>query len=416
MSGSYDDPVGLRIAWDGQTSGLTPDAWLGIWYKTSDFVLHDITHSEAVELNDEDETIAISLSSGTYTYNVVLVSQVGLWDLKGYFIVSDSGGTWQEVETSVDTTDGLTGTWVSVDLTPDGAYSDASVNPEFRDGSVAITANGVKAIRFRKLITVSNAGNDLYALHLYGNPSPTTAQDCFSFWSAVANTPLEHALLDFGTVNRSSSADVRFRINNHSTTAGENIVITSEALTDDGTYPNSGQFLFSADGGTTFAATVTIPYISPSGISSVIIARRVQHVNSAAGLWCGRFKASSTSTDGPQYAGYAYWYFGDTVTTGAPTPHIWHVTPNHGVEGDEFTLYGTGMGTSAADLTGYVTYNGFTGIGVVSWTRVTGTANATNGSRTITSTSADPEHNELVLTVPPPAGFSTLSLEVNTDA
>lgn len=420
MSGSYADPLAPRIAWDADTDAASYYRWQGFYYKSGAGSATNISSANAALLNDETAAATVDLGAGTFTYYIGIYNKDTLWDALAYFVVSDSGGTWDAVETSVDTTNGYDGTWTVRDATPDGAYTNAAVNPDYRDSAKAVaSATEVKGIRFKKTVTVSNAGAKIYAMHVYGYPKAASASTAklYEFWDPTADTRLAAAAADFGTVPRSSSADVRFRIKNlHSVTAN-NIVVSNETLTDDATHPNSGQFLFSIDNGATFSATVTISSINAGSISSVIIARRVQHVNSATGAWCGRWRAESDRPTYDQYAGFFYWYFGDTSSSAVATPHIWYITPTHAEVGDAITIVCTGAGTSQAALTGTIAFDATSGGTATSWTRVAGGANAVNSSRTIVASSntADPEHNVIVVNVPSVSPPTSL-VKVSTDA
>ena len=92
---------------------------------------------------------------------------------------------------------------------------------------------------------------------------------------------------------------------------------------------------------------------------------------------------------------YEYGYFGD-VEADTPTPHLWFIRPASVTQGDVATVYGHGFGSS-----GNVILDGDT-ITPDSWTTVSAGSDAYTGDREIDSITGtvDPEHDEVVFTVP----------------
>jgi len=201
------------------------------------------------------------------------------------------GTTWQGlwVDSSVDTTNGLNGTWVNRYANPAGWYSAGQpINPGYRFPTAVAAATGVKAIKFR--------GN-LYAwgaIHLYGVITTGQNPDRLALWHPTLDAQVGAAYFDWGSALRGTTADLTFRVKNLSATLSANTITCSvDALTD--TAPTVvGQHTLSADA-ITFAATASAGTLAPSTISGIMTLRRTTASNAALALWALRVNAAAAS-------------------------------------------------------------------------------------------------------------------------
>ena len=214
-----------------------------------------------------------------------------LRDLVGMWAVgTNSGapsGTVFTAQTSVDTTNGVDGTWVTYISSFTVAQN---YKPSFRNNIALSNATGVKAVRVR----CTNAGNQGYLVHLYGKPS--AASDRIELWHPTLDQQLGNtaAYLDWGNRPVSTTETRQFRIKNLSSLATANtITVGLEAMTDAApTYVS--QHTFSYNGGA-YASTVTIPNLTAGQVSAVIDIRQTLVSNAALGLWAQRVYANVTS-------------------------------------------------------------------------------------------------------------------------
>ncbi len=146
----------------------------------------------------------------------------------------------------------------------------------------------VKAIRIFPTLYVFPvpAAGWLY-LHLYGEPdTEALGSDHLQAWRADQDMRLGGATLSWGDVPLGSSSDKAFRLKNQSSssTANDISIYASSDLFAPSPLPAS-QFVFSIDGGTTWATTVTMGAIGPGTISPEILIRRVTTLDAPLGSW-----------------------------------------------------------------------------------------------------------------------------------
>lgn len=243
--------------------------------------------------------------------------------LRGIFITTYPAD-WYRIETSVDTTNGLDGTWTlldeyvlgtnvpliegltSVNLLTGARGTQTAISPKdyYRllqhdntdgvgimplAGVAARNVSGVRIYPYRDRKNPSS-GNSLplhsMHLHLYGEPD-TEAQgsDYLQGWRADSDMRLGGATLNFGDVPLSSSSDKQFRIKNQSAShTANNVVISASDLMFYPIPSPAAQFVFSLDG-MTWTSSVTVSAIGPGTVSSVIYVRRVTPANAALTTW-----------------------------------------------------------------------------------------------------------------------------------
>jgi hypothetical protein len=248
-----------------------------------------MTNAELVSLNDEADTTVSQFGS---PWKLCLIFPE-LRDLDGYF--RNISGKQLTVETSVDTTNGFDGTWVTLSAsTGETAVNTVSTKPNYRTGIASSTVLAIRAIRFGG--QYQNFGtSDFRSVHLYGEPVPGENPNRLALWHPTLDQRVTPAYFDWGNVPRSSSADRTFRVKNLSASLTANSVrVAMEALSD--TTPSvPAQHTLSADG-TTFLAQVNIGALAPGAISAPLTLRRITPSNAVLSLWSFRVFAESTTT------------------------------------------------------------------------------------------------------------------------
>lgn len=226
-------------------------------------------------------------------------------DISGYHIGNyrpNSGGGSpgeflpDEMFASLDTTDGIDGTWnIIVDPFLDTNTSAASTHQiRNRDSIQSLSQTNVKGIRLRY---DRNSGSNatsfrLYVWHLYGSIPAGANDDRIEFWSPTVDQQMVPAHLDFGDMPLSTQSQKQFRIKNLSSTLTANSVdLTIEDLESSGL---ASGLQLSLDG-STWLSSVNLGNISPGTISAIVYLRRT--VGSAESLRprVGRINAVAAS-------------------------------------------------------------------------------------------------------------------------
>lgn len=189
----------------------------------------------------------------------------------GWFTTS-SGGRLATVRTSVDSTAGTDGTWVtrSTNLAGgiDGYMFDSPyIQNTYRRSIVTVNWANVKAITF------AFPANEFFTegIHFYGNMS-VAETDYLQFWDPTAPVVATPGQLDFGDIKRGGTGTRQFRIRNASPSkVATSITVTSDALTPSNpTLLNTT--LFSSDG-STFARSINIGNLAAGAVSGVLHCR-----------------------------------------------------------------------------------------------------------------------------------------------
>lgn len=204
-----------------------------------------------------------------------------LREFDGMFVAKESTGDggFSIVETSVNTTNTIDGTWVqqTADIV-DGTI----VTPAYRT-VVSFSVFGVRAVRLRKS---SNAGTDddfIQAVHLYGEIAASETPDRL-LW-IDNDDDLEFSLpQDYGDVPRgSASLHTVYLHNNSASLAANSVQVTAEALVG----ASGGWYTF--DDGTGFSATKALASsISIAANSPDIIIKRIIPDDEVTGLHAAR--------------------------------------------------------------------------------------------------------------------------------
>lgn len=213
-----------------------------------------------------------------------------LRDIAGVFISASAAGLAPKIEVSIDTTDGVNGSWSVV--TPDPMLSSTAVSPNYRANVVtfAVTQTSVRGIRLTK---TSSGSHTLTSFHLFGTTSTGVTPDMLALVSASGGSPLTPAALNFGDVARNQSIDVGFRIKNMSTTRyAQNVLVSLDYPTD--ASPSLGSQLTLLVG-STGGSVQNIGRLTPGGASALITLQYVASPTAQAGPWAFRVVATPSS-------------------------------------------------------------------------------------------------------------------------
>jgi len=269
----YPPAFGRRMAWDadGTVALYVPDGGISREY----------TPAEAAQINSEEgASVNVGLTVSGYSIHIF----PELRDLVGFFIAKNGGG-YTTVETSVDTTNGIDGTWVQQLVNVNDV---SSVNPEYRTSVDSISATGVKGVRVYK--DSGGTTNRLLAIHIYGKISSGQTPDRIIYLDPDAADAQFTKVLDFGDVPRGQTQTRNFKVKNNSGTLTVNtIVITAEDL-----YLNAGNWFTFSDDNITFVASLAIGNLGP-GVTKLIYMKQVVPAAETLGLQTGRIKVSHAS-------------------------------------------------------------------------------------------------------------------------
>lgn len=264
MAGSYPDPPSWRMGFDRDGTQA---------FRITAGVLSQVTSADLIMLNNES-TDSVSLGDAV----VFLFPEKR--DFQGFFI--RAAGSAVAVEVSSTTTNGIDGTWETV-----GTFDarGATVVPDYRTPT-ATSKSGVQGVRF----TGTGVAN---AIHLYGGTTSGQPSDQLAFWSGWSDERIPPVALDWGTVPRTSSDDVSFRVKNLSTSlTARDVRVYMEALTD--TAPSTpAQHVISA--GSAYLAEQTIEVLAPGALSALLTLRRVTPSNAQLGPTTFRLVAHADS-------------------------------------------------------------------------------------------------------------------------
>ncbi len=268
MAGAYPDQPSYRMAWhkDGtQVFNLATGA--------------NLSPANVLSLNSESGAVAV-------TSNRVCVLFPELRDLDGLWLNGDSQTIATEV--SVDTTNGLDGTWAvgpTVTVVGDGSNP---LGPGWRTSIASSTTFAIRGIRF----TV----NSLRNIHLYGEIAPAVVEDRIEFWSPTVDQKINVGALDWGNTPRYSTDQRTFRLKNMSPTLTAHAVIVSMAVLTD-TNPSVPAQNFLSRDGTFWAAEIDAGTLSPLGMSPTLYLRRVTPSNAVLvpPRWAFTIEANPTS-------------------------------------------------------------------------------------------------------------------------
>jgi hypothetical protein len=255
-------------------------------------VITTLTGSQMAGISDESLSDGFSVATGSSgTFALVLLFPEAR-DFVAYHLnaLTATNGSWNELQWSNNTTNGVDGTWTTVETI---GVSHESV-PAMRTAIRSISVTGATALRFKATASGGTTNRRVLALHLYGSPSTGANPDRLRLWHPTLDQEVGGAHFDWGDVARSTVLTKTFRVKNNSATLTANsIALSMEAPTD--TSPtNVSAHKFSPDG-STFTSTLNIGNLAPGAISSVVTLQRDTSSVAALSLWWTRIVASASS-------------------------------------------------------------------------------------------------------------------------
>lgn len=283
MAGFYPDVPAPRMAYDRDGS---VGFWLG--HPGTGGPANVFTQSELNGMNSEAAGGVPFSSWNTMSLGVIFpqlrdITGVCLQGLNGY--ANDWG--LNSISTSVDTTNGVDGTWV---IRSGVTASYAPENPKYRQNISVVSWAGVKAVRW--MVSSNSGGNRSAVAHLYGSITSGQTPDRLRLWHPTLdealddNTSADGAYFDWGDVVRGTSQDRTFRIKNNSATLTANSIALSIHVPTD-TVPTVASQMTLSDGGS-FSGSINIGNLSPNTISGVITLRRTILSNAILSVANGR--------------------------------------------------------------------------------------------------------------------------------
>lgn len=284
MAGFYPDAPAPRMAFDidGSVGFILSGNGTGS--------VTQMTAGELLNLNDQTTSTITLPSSGTYSWGLIFPE---LRDIKGITHAITNGWSSQ-VQSSVDTTNGLDGTWTTQIASLPTPSPLTQI--EMRNSVQATNINGIKAVR----INSPTSGNRFaYWLHLYGSITDNTGLDKLRSWHPTLdealddNTAADGAYLDWAEVTRGTTADKTIRIKNNSTTLTANSILLTTNIQTDSSPSIPPQITYS-DGGA-FSTTLNIGNLGPGALSGVITIRRTTPSNAGLSIWTWRTVAEAGS-------------------------------------------------------------------------------------------------------------------------
>lgn len=296
MAGNYADAPGPRMAYDR-------DGTVGSHLVINTSTVQQLTAGELAQINDEDSGAVNNYgwygNVGGVTYGLAFIFPE-LRDVVGYLTQgSTTGASRGNLQTSIDTTNGLDGTWVTQAASWDSAGGSANSVP-MRQNISSVSFNGIKGMRVLTNMGTGGSRNILFhVFHIYGTPTDFTGLDTLRMWHPTLDQPLDDnttadgAHLDWGDVAQGTTADKQFRIRNNSATLTANsITLTTEAPTN--ASPTLESQITYSDGGA-FAGSINIGNLAPGATSSVITVRKTTSLSAELSLWWWRTVAEAGS-------------------------------------------------------------------------------------------------------------------------
>lgn len=283
---SHDVDGSVALSFDTAVNSGTPN------------VLSDAVRSS---LNDEDDDVAVQLKlsndTSSSTYGLVIFFPETR-TINGYYICGVTSGNAYDyvldgmhIYTSVDTTNGIDGTWVDRGAI---TYTQTSVKPGFRTSIQTVgpwtTARAVK-IEGTGGSPFGRPSARVQVFHVYG--TPTTSGTNVDIWQESTDARISSSFLDWGDITRPATVTKSFRVHNNSTIyTALNVSVSMEVLSDS-TPSYSTMHEFSADGGVSWHSAVDAGTLGPSGTSGVIQVRLTVPADAQVGPWAGRIKAAA---------------------------------------------------------------------------------------------------------------------------
>lgn len=176
-------------------------------------------------------------------------------------ILSSTSTNYRQAAYSLDTTNGIDGTWTALAGSDSGAANDTVL----RQSIVSCNIPNVRGFRQGGGRSGTNMATNCKEFAVYGEWTPAGLHG----WHPTLDERLAGPGLDFGNVPVGTVHVKTFRVKNFSTQTANSVVISVGG----GTAPMKSALEFSTDG-STWGPTATIPSIAPGAVSGLIQVRR----------------------------------------------------------------------------------------------------------------------------------------------
>lgn len=281
MAGNYPDSPSWRIAID--KDGTTA------FYISSSNIITSAENDALTKVSDDDTTTTLDTELAADSWFCLIFPL--LMDIDAAFIVGDAFGNPDirpsAVRTSVDTTNGVDGTWVTRSAGSAPAYTAKEAE---RLDIVSSTWGGIRGLK----VAGGGFGLAIKSLHLYGEPTAGQSYDRLALWHPTLDQRVGPAYFDWGNTPRGSTADRTFRVKNLSGTLTAVTPRVAMDILTDSSPSFIGEHFIGLSG--TFLAQQNIASLSPGAISAeTLTLRRVIPTNAQLSLWSMRVYAEATS-------------------------------------------------------------------------------------------------------------------------
>lgn len=280
MAGNYPDPPGPKLA-------LDKDGTVGVALNAAATALIRTFSAAEMGLMLDDQTTGPTANFSVAAF--IFPSPRTITHAYTAWVNANPQNPF--CQTSVDTTNGMDGTWLAgTGITNQGT---AGFDKVAARSPNALSANGVgiKGIRFRDQF----ANRALAAVHLWGYPS--SPGDRLEWWHPTLDQPLRDtpALYDWGDRPVSSSATKQFRVKNTSATLTANSITIDPQDQVPAPSPTLESQVQVRYAGGAYGATATIASLAPGAISDLVEVKQDLLSTAAFGVWNQRVSAVAAS-------------------------------------------------------------------------------------------------------------------------
>lgn len=277
MAGSYPDAPWRRMAWDEDGTIFWYASSLTTYFtgtvmpgEERDVTEKGYANNERTLINGTAETLDAGGGGGSlhHSFFIIFPELRDVYGLAYWAVASNSGSAMvpTDFEYSVNTTNGIDGTWVSVyALYPiqDLLYTTYSWDHWYRIGIVTddpLPVTGIRGLRWMQLLPAGLIAQGWWHhLHIYGDKATGATPDRLLFIDNDTGLEFEGPL-DWGDVPRGTTLTHEIKVmNNSATLTANDIDLSFEALTG----PSAGWHSMSDSGGA-FGGTLNITSIAPT--------------------------------------------------------------------------------------------------------------------------------------------------------
>ncbi len=282
MAWDSDGSVVLRSESDNNGTGPSPGGFGSIpWSEASS--------GERINGNDEDPSSVLRTVQAAGVANAHLMVAILFpepRELDAMYVVATAttpANFWMYY--SLDTTNGVDGTWINTAVPRD---TDLSLD-HYRDNITTIGVSGVKGIKGNLGGTNTNDFISFRTIHIYGGISPGETPDRILFLDTEDADNAFTQVLDFEEVPRGQTQTRTYKLKNNSSTKTINTIqITAEDL-----YLNAGDWYEFSDSGA-FQGTLAIGNLGP-GATQLITLKQIIPDAETLSVQAGRIKITHAS-------------------------------------------------------------------------------------------------------------------------